>query len=404
MNPGKRTWRRRDWLRAGLAAGFLYEPVVGTAEPRPAAADAIPVQNPKTLRATQLPCERIAVGEPDDYKPCVALLPGGELLMTAFHPDIKVGNKIIEQTLLFRSKDGGKTWAGPEKLGLLGREPYLTVLKDGTIFMTGHLLANDARNRHGYTHGYLHRSADGGRTWHSTRIASEGVKPGADNHSSRNVLELADGTLLLGVDYGGGGGPYFLWRSADRGQTWDRSPKCEPVGFQSRYGFFQGEAWLWLARSGKILALVRVDSNEHPIAGRPKIVGEDDQDDHFTLYVSADRGRTFRKVGDLGDYGEMYLSVLRLREGRLLLTFTVRKRKPPLGVRAVLGVEQEDGFTFDFGHDRLMIDTKTQARFQGGGFGPTVQLADGTLVTSCSYRGEDNKTHLEVVRWRLPGR
>ncbi len=38
---------------------------------------------------------------------------------------------------------------------------------------------------------------------------------------------------------------------------------------------------------------------------------------------------------------------------------------------------------------------------QGGGFGPTVQLADHTLVTSYSYRGSDDKTHLEVVRWRL---
>ena len=29
----------------------------------------------------------------------------------------------------------------PLDLDLLGREPYLTVLKDGTLFMTGHLLA-----------------------------------------------------------------------------------------------------------------------------------------------------------------------------------------------------------------------------------------------------------------------
>jgi hypothetical protein len=30
------------------------------------------------------------------------------------------------------------------------------------------------------------------------------------------------------------------------------------------------------------------------------------------------------------------------------------------------------------------------------------QLDNGTLVTSCSYRTEDNKTHLEVIRWKLP--
>ena len=50
-----------------------------------------------------------------------------------------------------------------------------------------------------------------------------------------------------------------------------------------------------------------------------------------------------------------------------------------------------------------MLDTRTPVgKYQGGGFGPTVQLEDGTLVTSYSYRGEDDKTHLEVVRWKPP--
>ena len=72
-------------------------------------------------------------------------------------------------------------------------------------------------------------------------------------------------------------------------------------------------------------------------------------------------------------------------------------------MRALPGVETDDGFEFDFTHDRLMLDTQTPiGKSQGGGFGPTVQLEDGTLVTSYSYRGEDDKTHLEVVRWRIP--
>ena len=75
---------------------------------------------------------------------------------------------------------------------LLGREPYLTVLSDGTLFLTGHLLAADVRNPHGYTCGFIHRSTDRGLTWKTLRIASEGVKPRANNHTSRNVLECAD--------------------------------------------------------------------------------------------------------------------------------------------------------------------------------------------------------------------
>jgi hypothetical protein len=99
----------------------------------------------------------------------------------------------------------------------------------------------------------------------------------------------------------------------------------------------------------------------------------------------------------------MYMSLLRLHDKRLLLTFTVRDLKPPLGVRALLGTETDDGFAFDFAHDRIMLDTKTPVgKYQGGGFGPTVQLDDGTLVTSYSYRGEDGMSHLEVVRWKAP--
>lgn len=376
-----------------------------TTGPSLAAADdprgTVEIQSPLHLPPDPIACERIPLAEADDYKPCIARLPDGELLLTAFHQHKREGNKVMEQTLLFRSRDGGKNWSEPEKLDLLGREPYLTVLPDGTVFITGHLLANDVRNQWGYTCGFLHRSTDRGRTWESVRIESEGIKPKASNHSTRNVLRLADGTLLLGVDYDGGGGPYFMWRSTDGGQNWDKTQRCEPKDFKSQYGFFGGESWLWQARSGEIWALVRVDSNELPIKDRPIKAGND-QSDHFILFSSADGGKTFDRIRDFGDYGEMYLSLLRLQDKRLLLTFTVRDLHPPLGVRAIPGVETDDGFTFDFTHDRVMLDTKTGSRYQGGGFGPTVQLDDGTLVTSCSYRGEDDKTHLEVIRWKLP--
>lgn len=362
----------------------------------------IDIADRQVLTNEKIVGERIPLGEADDYKPCVARLPSGELLLTAFHQHKRDGNRVMEQTLLFRSKDGGRTWTAPKSLDLLGREPYLTVLKNGTVFVTGHLLAQDVRNEWGYTTGFLHRSTDAGLTWQSIRVESESIKPKASNHTTRNVLELADGSLLLGVDYDGGGGPYFVWRSTDGGLTWDKTQKCLPHDFQSQYGFFGGETWLWQARSGKVWALVRVDSNEMPIKDRPIKAGND-QADHFILFSSGNDGKTFDRIRDFGDYGEMYMSLLRLRDQRLLLTLTVRDLKPPLGVRALLGTESDDGFDFDFAHDRIMLDAKTpNGTPQGGGFGPTVQLDDGTLVTSYSFRGSDAKTHLEVVRWKAP--
>lgn len=376
----------------------LLSPAPGFAQAR----DSVTVINRKTLAADAIACERIPLGDDDDYKPDLVMLPDGELILVAFHQHKRPNNKVMEQNLLFRSRDGGKTWSKPEKLAQLGREPYLTVLPDGTLFMTGHLLAGDVRNEWGYTCGFLHRSTDAGKTWQSIRIESEGIKPKASNHSTRNVLRLADGTLLLGVDYDGGDGPFLMWRSKDNGKTWDKTGKCRPKDFKSQYGFFGGETWLWQAKSGKIWALVRVDSNELPIKGRPIKAGND-QADHFILFSSKDEGKTFDRIRDFGDYGEMYMSILRLQDKRLLLTFTVRDLKPPLGVRAIAGVETEDGFEFDFSRDRIMLDARTPVgKSQGGGFGPTVQLKDGTLVTSYSYRGKDDKTRLEVVRWRLP--
>ncbi len=259
--------------------------------------DQIRIENPRNLPAAGIACERVPLGEPGDYKPCVAQLPDGELLLTAFHQHKKEGGKVLEQNLLFRSQNGGRSWSKPEPLDLLGREPYMTVLKDGTIFMTGHLLAQDVRNTFGVTSGFLHRSTDRGKNWQSIRIPSEEIKPKASNHTSRNVLELADGTLLLGVDYDGGGGPYFIWRSNDRGATWDASRKCQPAEFQSVYGFFGGETWLWSAASGKVWALVRVDSKEFPIGGR-KIAAENDQSDHFHfVFVEWTRGSRFSGCG-----------------------------------------------------------------------------------------------------------
>jgi hypothetical protein len=381
--------------------------------------DAIRIRNPKTLGSESLPAQRIPIGVPGDYKPCIAQLSGGELLLVAFHT-IRTGNTkhiggqavvlLKEDALLFRSKDGGLTWSEPEVLPFVGREPYFTILSDGIVLMTAQMLPQDVRNERDHARAFVHRSTDRGKTWQSTEFAGEdlpGWGPGANIFYSRNVLETEDGGLMMGV--GSANGDDYLFRSDDRGAAWRLADTCTFEHFEKGEAREMGfpvcaEAVFREAGNGDLLALMRLSPKHLPsLPGADVPDGHWDHHERLALYRSKDGGRywSFAELGST--YGEMYPAILKLHDGRLLLTFTVRDLHPPLGVRAVLGKEMPYGFTFDFEHDRMMLDTKTPVgKDSGGGFGCTVQLDDGTLVTSCSYRGEEDELHCEVVRWRLP--
>ena len=116
---------------------------------------------------------------------------------------------------------------------------------------------------------------------------------------------------------------------------------------------------------------------------------------------SADGGLTWSSLSDFGDYGMHYMRALRLADGRVLLTYTQRSTFQPLGLRAL--VSHDDGETWDFSADRIIIEGRTPwGLAQGGGFGNTVQLEDEELLTCYSYRESPERTRLELVRWRLP--
>jgi hypothetical protein len=383
----------------GTLLAMLSFPTAANAE------EFLTVQNPKTLPG-RLPCERIPLGLVEDYKPCVALLPSGELLVVAFDHQVFDDGKVLENMLLFRSNDNGKTWSERTILPLLGREPYFSVISDGTLFITTHLLIADVRNKLGYIHSYIHRSTDEGKTWQTTPITADdvpGAAPKTWTHTSRNVLELEDGSLILGVS--AGRSIDSLWRSRDKGRTWDRSLACKVQGFDvKKQGFpWHAETVFTQVSNGDILGIARCFSGALPPLTGVEVPKGNDNVERMALFRSRDGGKVWTLEPEMGNYyGEHYQALLRLDDGRLLLTFTVRALRPPLGVHAILGKELPDGFNLDFGHDRIVIDQKTPAnRSSGGGFGPTVQLDDKSLVTALSYRGEDNKTHLEVVRWRL---
>jgi hypothetical protein len=379
--------------------------------------DTLPIQviNPVKLPAWQIPAQRTAVGVAGDYKPSVALLPNGELVMVAFFQTWISEDKVHESTLLWRSSDGGVTWSERRVLeDVIGREQWITCTSDGTLFLTCHLLEADTSNTLGVCHCYVHRSVDGGMTWERTRIAlDEDELAGLELHyeyaslppvvmTSRNIVELCDGTLLLGVgviasNYAA------LWKSEDGGKTWVKTPKSKIAGYYDNLDAFFTEDFTYVTTSGKMLHFIRV-GHPSPMAkiadARANPADGFDQNDRSMICESNDGGRTWVRLRDFGDYGIMYCKVLRLRDGRLLLTYTQRSLIPPLGLRAVLSYD--DGETWDFSSDRIIIEGKTPWGMpSGGGFGNTVQLEDGKLVSCYSYRGTDEQTYVETVRWSL---
>ena len=391
--------------------------------------DFMEVRNPKMLGVDRIPVERIPIGTTGDVKPVVAKCPNGDLLVSAYrlapagtepvkrHPEIK--KRVLTSPILFRSRDGGRTWSPPHLPDIAGTEPYVSVTSDGTIFITTHVLWQNILNREEplYCYGMLHRSDDGGKNWTSIRAEPDIIRTeqrGYYNVTTRFPLELSDGSLLF-VASGTGIDANTMLRSTDGGKTWSERYPSVVEGVPADYPFpFMAEGVLWQARSGKIMAIFRVDTRHWPEIEKDPLSADremDDSYDRMMLYSTIDLGHTWKQVDDFGSYCQMYPSILRLQDGRLLLTFTQREPydEQPSGLRAVVGTELDDGFEFDFRKDLIMIDTKTPGTLpNGGGFGCTVQLDDGMLVSVYSYRTHehefagDRQLYCEIVRWRLP--
>jgi len=146
-------------------------------------------------------------GAVSPYGKIISLADGTVIMPVYFEFGAERGN----ESYIFRSKDGGKTWGEPTLLGQHYNETAVVGLGGGR------LLAAMRSEKSG--HLAVIRSADSGRTW------SAAVQVTADSEHPADLILLKDSRILL--TYGERNPPRGARAvlSRDGGQTWDMTGK-----------------------------------------------------------------------------------------------------------------------------------------------------------------------------------
>jgi hypothetical protein len=173
-------------LGGGGAAALLL--LASTSSARP-----IPVYQPSIINTSTLPATRSALTarsvlanghangvNASAYKPWIAVLPSGELLVVGFcvmgwgPGDCTFANNgtASEHAIFWRSSDHGRTFQAEDRPDIRAREFTLTVLSDGTLLMP----ASDFDCTPGCEYpSLLFRSTDGGHQWSKLGLRLENV-------------------------------------------------------------------------------------------------------------------------------------------------------------------------------------------------------------------------------------
>ncbi|MGO9275461.1 MAG: exo-alpha-sialidase [Terriglobia bacterium] len=240
-----------------------------------------------------------------------------------------------------RSRDEGRTWSAPRILfdgPFDDRDPHIAQMQDGTIicsFFTyrpqpdGKVLCDTC----------LVTSRDGGETWDTEPQVVAAGWP-----SSAPVRELPGGTRVLGVYHEEGATAYGgVIRSTDGGKTW-----CAPIPIGQRSGVrLDAETDLVRLKDGTLFAALRGDRVNMHYATSPdggltwspvKDIGFPGHCPHFTrlrggeillthrlpltaLHVSRDESKTWQGPYQIDTTPGAYPSTVELNDGSVLVVY-----------------------------------------------------------------------------------
>ncbi len=331
--------------------------------------------------------------------PTIAKLPNGDLAAV-----VSGGREQhvcpFGRVVLFRSKDGGKTWSDGETIldyPADDRDAGICVTAKGTILVTSftsfaYLPAlekerklrasgagtwDDARfDRWNEAHRpfetldarkkelgcWMIRSEDGGKTW-SERYSSIVNSP-------HGPILLKDGRLLYpGITLWDTPRAVGAAESADDGKTWRWLAEFEPAEGESleRYHELHGVE----AESGRIVVQIR---SHAPTSDQETLQTESD-----------DGGRTWSRVHKIGVWG-IPSHLTKLSDGRLLMTYGYRRE--PFGILARVSLDEGRVWSEPF---RLNACPPCDL-----GYPATVQRGDGKLVSVWYEAG-----NLKAAIWEI---
>ena len=318
---------------------------------------------------------RTRVGPRGNYKAGMTRLADGKIVLAVCRDnhDPEPTKKHFD-IFVYESNNQGLDWEEIGETALLGKEPSLTTLPDGSVVLTaqkGYFGPGAKQDEIP-----ISRSEDGGRTWETTML------PGSDY--PRNLIVEPDGSLLIvrGFSKRADNPNLQLCRSRDGGRTWEVSEGL--VAWD--YTQFSEVSAIRL-QDGRLLAALRRQV--------PGTSGEGFQDTVIT--ESLDNGEHWAKPWQLTNNAEVHVYLTELNDGRILATYS--NYHLPWGTFAV--VSTDGGRSWD-------LDNPIQVALSADlyvGWPVTVQLPDDSLLTcyaSTSYlKQPPETTTCEVVRWRL---
>ncbi|MDX9980397.1 MAG: sialidase family protein [Lentisphaeria bacterium] len=309
--------------------------------------------------------------------PNLTRLPGGDIVATIFNQPTHGGWE--GDVECWASGDGGRTWTrrgipAPHEPGTNRMNVAAGCGADGELLV---LASGWSRRNPAGVYSSPHegevlpilvcRSPDGGRTWDRTGSVAAPPEPGVRLVPFGDIVRLADDTL--GVCIYTTKSTTGFYTSSDNGRTWTARA---PIGTGGT-----NETAPLVLPTGRLLAAART-------------LG----DQHLELFHSDDHGASWNPAGPLTLGLQHPGHLLRLRDGRLLLTYGIRNQGLyGIGAR----FSPDGGATWE--PPRVLVDFQTAT---DGGYPASVETEDGTLVTAyyCNAVPAHQRYHMGVLRWQ----